>query len=166
MRRYPIRSATHVLEELSERHLRQCLPKNWIVGRPSADYGVDLRVEIFDGEKAKGLEFLIQLKAAKQGDSGDHETIELKTSTYNHLWDKLQVVMLVKYVEAEDEAYWLFLREIPEPDQNQKTFTVRIPKTRTLSGIKWAAVRDLVHEITTDKLTMRRHSRAASESQA
>jgi hypothetical protein len=165
MKRYPIRGTTHVLEESSERYLRQCLPKNWIVERPSADYGVDLRVEIVDGEKAMGLELLIQLKAAEQAVSGDHETIQLKTSTYNHLWDKLQVVMLVKYVEAENEAYWLLLREVPEPDQTNKTFTVRIPKKRTLSGVNWGAIRNLVHEVTADKLTARRRNRVAPESQ-
>src|SRR5437762_779328 len=115
MRRYPNRSGTHVLEEVSERYLGQCLPKNWILERPPKDYGVDLRVEIFDREQATGLELLIQLKACERALSGDHEFIRLKTTTYNYLWDKLQVVMFIKYVEEEHEAYWLLLRDVPEP---------------------------------------------------
>jgi hypothetical protein len=62
---------------------------------------------------ASGLELLVQLKASSRPAEGDNETITLRTATYNYLWDKLQVVMLVKYVEAVNEAYWLLLSEVP-----------------------------------------------------
>jgi hypothetical protein len=161
VRRYPLRTAEHVLEESSERYFQQHLPKNWTMERPSKDYGVDLRVDIFEGEKATSLELLIQLKASQRGVPKDYETVRLYTSAYNHLWDKLQVVMIVKYVAEEREAYWILLRDVPEPKQQQESFTVRIPKTQSLSAIDWDFIKTLVQNVSAGKLTMRRRNRTA-----
>src|SRR5688572_16305175 len=121
--RYPQRPAADQIEEVSERFFKKCLPKNWRCEKPGGDYGVDLKVDIFEGDEAKGLELLVQLKASARPTEGDSETITLSTPTYNYLWDKLQVVMLVKYVEAINEAYWLLLSDVAEPNQDNKTFT-------------------------------------------
>lgn len=72
-------------------------------------------MDIFEEKHATGLELLVQLKASAKSSGRDTEAVELKISTYNLLWDKLQVAMLVKYVEAENEAYWLLFGEIPTP---------------------------------------------------
>lgn len=158
-RQFPTRTQAHNLEELSERFLNQHLPNNWTSEKPEADYGVDLRVDIFEGENATGLELLIQLKASENANEGDNETVRLRKATYNHLWDKLQVVMLVKYVKEESEAYWLFLSEVPEPSQEQETFTVRIPKTNKLSSIDWKRIEQYVRQVTDEKLAARRRNR-------
>ena len=158
-RQFPTRTQAHNLEELSERFVNQHLPNNWTSEKPEADYGVDLRVDIFEGENATGLELLIQLKASENAIEGDNETVRLRTATYNHLWDKLQVVMLVKYVKEESEAYWLFLSEVPEPSQKQETFTVRIPKTNTLSSINWRRIEQYVRQVTDKKLAARRRNK-------
>lgn len=132
---YPQRVDNHQLEELSERHFRNLLPRNWTCEKPANDYGVDLRVDLYDELAATGLELLVQLKASAEGSDQDTETIRLRTATYNHLWDKLQVVMPVKYIEAEDKAYWLLLSEVPEPNRDQDTFTVHIPKVNVLASL-------------------------------
>ena len=158
-RQFPTRTQAHNLEELSERFVNQHLPNNWTSEKPEADYGVDLRVDIFEGKNATGLELLIQLKASENAIEGDNETVRLRTATYNHLWDKLQVVMLVKYVKEENEAYWLLLSEVPEPSQEQETFTVRIPKTNTLSSINWRRIEQYVRQVTDKKLAARRRNK-------
>lgn len=119
---YPQRHATHQLEELSERFFINSLPRNWRSEKPQGDYGVDLKVDIFENDNATGLELLVQLKASGKASKSSHETIRLGIATYNYLWDKLQVVMLVKYIEAENEAYWLLLSDVPEPKQGNNTF--------------------------------------------
>lgn len=78
--------------------MQNALPNNWVVEKPPNDYGVDLRVDIFEGELATGLELLVQLKSSQRASEGDSESISLRLATYNYLWDKLQVVMLVKFV--------------------------------------------------------------------
>ena len=68
---FPIRSETHQLEELSERFFRNSLPKNWLCERPANDYGVDLRVDLFEGNNATGLELLVQLKSSAKATDGN-----------------------------------------------------------------------------------------------
>jgi hypothetical protein len=134
------------------------LPKNWVCQKPSDDYGVDLRVELFDGNNATGLELLIQLKASARPTGGDSEVIHLKTATYNYLWDKLQVAMLVKFIESENEAYWLLFRDIPAPPQDRETFSVHIPKNNRLSAIQWADIQAHIRSVTDTKLAAARRS--------
>lgn len=154
--KYPIRSESHQLEELSERFFRDRLPKNWVAEKPSADYGVDLRADLFEGDQATGLELLVQLKSSNESTDGDSEVVRLKVATYNMLWHKLQVAMLVKYVESENEAYWLLFKEIPSPSQDQESFTVRIPKTNRLSCVPWLEVQQHVRRVTDRKLAAMR----------
>ena len=152
---YPQRSNTHQLEEQSERYFRSHLPKNWTCERPENDYGVDLKVELFENQNATGMELLIQLKSSQALAENDYETITLRTSTYNYLWDKLQVVMLVKYVEEENRAYWLLLSEVDKPNQSQKSFTIRIPKENDLERIDWSEIEEYVKKIKNKKLSVR-----------
>jgi hypothetical protein len=32
----------------------------------------------------------------------------------------------VKFIETENEAYWILLKGVPEPNQDNETFTIRI----------------------------------------
>ncbi len=74
-------------------------------------------------------------------------------STYNYLRGLLTVAMVIKYVESENEAYWIFLREVTPPhNENQITFTVHIPRTNKLSEIDWGATTAIVRQITDLKL--------------
>ena len=157
--RYPQRVNNHQLEEASERFFNQCLPRNWTSQKPDQDYGVDLQVDLYQDQNATGLELLVQLKASQNASVADYETIRLSTSTYNYLWDKLQVVMLIKYVESEGKAYWLLLSDVQEPNQEQETFTIRIPKENELENINWSTIYDYVSDVTNDKLAARRRGR-------
>lgn len=162
-RAFPIRPESHQISELSERFFRQSLPKSWVVEKPSSDYGVDLRVDLFEENKATGLELLVQLKASTQPMDNDTESVRLKTATYNYLWSKLEVAMLVKYIESDNEAYWLLFRDIPSPSQNQETFTVQIPKTNRLSSIAWPEIQSYIRAVTDKKLAaMRQRELGAS----
>jgi hypothetical protein len=158
---YPQRNDSHQLETLSERFFANSLPRNWRHDKPGGDYGVDIKVDIFEDNSATGLELLVQLKASRGASTSEFETIHLKTTTYNYLWDKLQVVMLMKYVEAENEAYWLLLSDVPEPNQEQESFTIRIPKENRLSTIDWLRIQKYVRDVTNGKTATRRRNRFA-----
>jgi hypothetical protein len=156
---YPQRPDSHQLEELSERFFVNTLPRNWRPERPGGDYGVDLKVDIFENSNATGLELLVQLKSSHASSEREYETIQLETSTYNYLWDKVQVVILVKYVEVENEAFWLLLSDVPEPNQAQDSFTIRIPKQNRLSSIDWQKIREYIRQVTDGKIATRRKNR-------
>lgn len=156
---YPRRPDAHRLEEASRRYFAQCLPGNWTAEKPEYDYGIDLRVDIFEADAATGLELLVQLKASDMAANGDTESIELRAATYNLLRDKVQVSMLVKYVREENEAYWLLLKDAREPREGRDTVTIRIPKENRLSTIDWNQVQEHVRNVTDVKLAaMRRYA--------
>jgi hypothetical protein len=155
---YPQRHETHQLEELGERFFVSKLPRNWRSEKPGGDYGTDIKVDIFEENNATGLELLVQLKSSHDAKISNFETIRLKTSTYNYLWDKLQVVMLVKYVEVENEAYWLLLSDVPKPNQDQGSFTVRFSKSNQLSSIGWQKIQNYVRDVANGKLATRRRN--------
>ena len=157
--RYPQRDDTHQLEELSERFFVGSPPGNWRAEKPKGDYGVDLKVDIFENNNATAMELLVQLKSSRAASESNSERIILKTATYNYLWDKVQVVLLVKFVEAEGEAYWLLLSDVPEPNQQQKTFSIRIPKKNRISSIDWQAIQDHLRDVTDGKLATRGRDR-------
>jgi hypothetical protein len=158
---FPCRSESHQLEEASARYVRNALPRGWTCEKPQHDYGVDLRIDIFEDCAATGLELLVQLKASAKSTEGETEVVRLETTTYNHLWSKLQVVMLVKYVEPINEAYWLLLKDVQAPPAHQKTFTVHIPRANCVSSIDWQTIQDYVRNVTDTKLAAtRRHALA------
>ncbi len=151
---FPQRHKAHSLEQKSETFLRNHIPQDWTVYRPQDDYGVDLQIGITENGELRGLELSIQLKASHDSSGhGNTEAARLKMSTYNYLRQLLTVVMFVKYVESENEAYWIFLREVMPPNnENQSTFTVHIPKTNKLSESDWEVITATVKRITDMKL--------------
>ena len=151
---YPIRHETHIIEQKSETFLRNHIPQSWPVNRPQNDYGVDFEIGIAENGELKGLQLLVQLKASRNSSGHENEeTIQLKISTYNYLRSLLTVVILVKYVELENEAYWIFLRDVRHHHtENQREFTVHIPKTNKLSEIDWGSTTAIIRQITDRKL--------------
>jgi hypothetical protein len=153
---FPLRPAAHQLEEISRRVFTASLPKGWTYERVDNDYGIDGRVEMFEDGRATGHELLVQLKSSARASPGRTEDVTLKVTTYNLMWNKLQVAMLVKYVETENEGYWMFLRDVPSPDQDLTTFTIHIPRENRLSDIRWPDVQARVRDVTDRKLAAQR----------
>lgn len=137
---FPERPANHQLEEQSRRFFRAQLPPAWICNDAGADYGADLRVGLVTNGRVNGQEFLVQIKASATPSNGATTGIRLRRSTYNYLFNHLLVVLLVKYVAPENEAYWLLLKDVPPPPARQRTFTVRIPRQNRLSTNPWPQI--------------------------
>lgn len=155
--KFPQRHKNHSLEEESIIFFRQNLPEDWNVNSIYRDYGQDLNIEISEEGQYRGLEFVVQLKSSNEPTGNEEtETLTLRVSTYNYLWDNLRVVMLIKYVQSENEAYWFLLKDVPEPNQENETFTVRVPKGNLLSSMDWQEITEYVQEVTTGKLATRR----------
>jgi hypothetical protein len=150
--RLPQRPQNHIREELSVRFFNSCLPENWVSHKPQNDYGIDLIVDLFDGTDASGLELLIQLKSTGESNDSESESQVLNTSTYNLLKIKLQVVMIVKYVVPDNEAYWILLKDVPNPNQDHESLTIHIPKENKLSEINWDRIKEYVRGVTDRKI--------------
>ena len=148
----PQRTFQHNLEELSNRFFKNCLPKNWTTTKPGNDYGIDEIVHIFDGSNATRYQLYVQLKASERPSDADTEKVTMRIATYNHLSDQLHVAMLIKYVEEVNEAYWTLLIDIPNPNQNNRTFTINLSREKTLSTIDWNEIESWIREVVDFKL--------------
>ncbi|MCZ7400538.1 MAG: DUF4365 domain-containing protein [Candidatus Methanoperedens sp.] len=151
---FPQRPRTHTLDTQSETYFRGKLPVDWIVSRPANDYGQDLIIEIAEDGQMRGLGLTVQIKSSENPSRNvDYESIDLKTSTYNYLRNNLFVVLLIKYVSSENEAYWLLLKDVNPPEnEGQNSFTVKIPKRNKLSELDWNIIVDYVRTTTNIKL--------------
>jgi hypothetical protein len=159
MTEYPKRPSSHQLESESEAFFRSQLPDGWVCERPSPDYGVDFHVHVVEAGRVLPYSFLVQLKASAQAPAGETIATELKISTYNLLWNRLEVAVIVKYVAAEKKAYWLLLKDVPAPSQDNKKFIVRIPRANKISKNQWEPLVAYVQDIHQRKLDVIRRGR-------
>jgi hypothetical protein len=151
--KYPKRHSNHSLEEKSIIYLKKHLPHDWNVNSVDRDYGQDLNLEISEDGVYKGLELILQLKSSHQANElNNTERQNFKTSTYNYLNGNLRVVMVIKYVESENESYYILLKDVEEPNQKNETFTIYLPKENKLSTIDWNEVTSYVRNVTGKKL--------------
>ncbi len=80
-----LRSQTHVIDTLAIRAVISVLPENWLVrGLEERDYGIDLSIELYDGEKPTGCFSLIQVKGTKNSFSGDVKLGGFPTKTLEY----------------------------------------------------------------------------------
>jgi hypothetical protein len=155
--KYPIRHSNHSLEEKSITFFRQCLPEDWNINPIARDYGQDLNIEIIENGMYQGLELVIQLKSSKAANTvADSESQTFKVSTYNYLWGNLRVVMIVKFIELENEAYWTLLKDVQSPNQDNETFTINLPRQNKLSTLDWNIIAGYVKNVTDIKLAAMR----------
>jgi hypothetical protein len=62
----------------------------------------------------------------------------LDVPTLNYLREVLEVALVVKYVAAEREAYWLLLKDFTtQPREGQKTVTIRLPRANRITDDPW-----------------------------
>jgi hypothetical protein len=153
----PQRPETHQLSDESVRFFRDCLPREWVCDEPKNDYGIDLRVGLTDEHFLSGESLVVQIKASETSPPGPTVAMELRVTTYNYLWNLLEVALLVRYIAAEREAYWLLLKDVNPPSQNQETFTVHVPRDHKLSQDPWHQIAEYVANIHQRKLDAVRH---------
>lgn len=61
------RTETHIIDTLAVRQIISTLPSNWLVRiLEERDYGIDLSIELYDGENPTGCFSLIQIKGTRK----------------------------------------------------------------------------------------------------
>jgi hypothetical protein len=139
--RLPQRPRAHELEDQSEAFLRQHLPPGWTCDRPQHDYGVDLRIGLAENGRVNGQQLIVQLKASDREQSLSWTNVRLDVATLTLLRCMLDVAVMIKYIAADDEAYWLLLKDFTtEPSPGQQTVSVRIPKANKVSAQPWRRI--------------------------
>ncbi|EIO3706684.1 DUF4365 domain-containing protein [Vibrio parahaemolyticus] len=92
------RTQTHITDTLAIREIMSKLPENWLVrGLEERDYGIDLSIELYDGENPTGCFGLIQVKGTSKSFS---EKTSLSLSGFP--------TKTLKYAELFPEAFFIF----------------------------------------------------------
>jgi hypothetical protein len=150
---FPQRPRTHQLEAESFAYLRTQVPPGWTCDRPEHDYGIDLRLGLARDGQVTGEQLVLQVKSSDKAPQGEAVSVSLEVPTVNLLRNMLDVVMIVKYVAQEREAYWLLLKDFTqEPRGGQKVMTLRIPRVNTLSARPWDHIANHVRAVHFRKL--------------
>ncbi len=137
------RTQTHITDTLAVRNVISTLPSNWIVRNlEERDYGIDLKIELFNGETPTGGLALIQIKGTKSEftDSDIKLSFPTRTLEYAKLFpepffifytsitsNKTYFVWVQKYIEDQlevDKSTWI----------NQETNTIYFPNENILGG--------------------------------
>ncbi len=160
---FPERINNMTIEQKSDTFFREHLPPEWNITIPVKDYGQDLNIEICENNFYQGLDLIVQLKSSVTSNVLDgNEREQLRVSTYNYLRDNLRVVMIVKYIEDEHEAYWTLLSDVTPPaNPNQGEFTIYLPRIQSISTINWNDIVAYIRRITELKLGAANAYRAA-----
>jgi hypothetical protein len=155
----PQRPQSHQLASLSETFLRRHVPEAWTFGTETQDYGVDYKLGIARDGVLTGAEIVIQLKASEREASPGSVRAKLSAATFHYLENLLQIVLIVKYVHDEGEAYWALLRDLQRPRANAGSVTLHLPRENRVSALNWQALAEQVRDISGHKLEAGRRYR-------
>jgi hypothetical protein len=97
------RGHTHVIDTLAIRTILSQIPPNWLVrSLEERDYGIDLTLEIFDGENPTGKIALVQVKGS---DSSFNSSVKLPFPTKT-----------IEYALLFPEPFFVFHTSIPDKE--------------------------------------------------
>ena len=139
------RPQTHITDSLGEAQMRAIFnPLGWAVSKIEHDYGIDFDIQIFDGEKATGEWFKVQLKssaATKYSADGGSVQQPLETSHAIHYAQDMKEPTFIIHADTETgKTFWYApqldhkLASLIREEGAQKTVAVRIPTRNALRG--------------------------------
>ncbi|MCP4157291.1 MAG: DUF4365 domain-containing protein [bacterium] len=146
------RPGSHITGDSAEALFTSALPAEWVVRPQPKDYGIDVEVEVFDGQKSTGIIFKVQLKGTEKieyNKTGQHIRFSIGVTHLEYYLEQLKIpVFLVLCDVTEKSLYWLEMqsndglieayenvkKKNKEKGQNQKTITLHIPAANRLPG--------------------------------
>lgn len=119
----PRRIASHVTDTLAVRNIISSLPPNWVIrGLEERDYGIDLSIELFNGELPTGCTSLIQVKGTDSAFSDQGVTLSgfpTKTLEYALLFP--QAVFVFYASISNKTTYFIWLQKYIDIRLNKDT---------------------------------------------
>lgn len=154
VQQYPSRHPNHNLESKSELFLRNHLPVQWIMDKPT-DYGIDFKIEIVLDGAVIGHNFSVQLKSHEKSAKGNRISITLERTTINLYLNRLEPLLLVCYIAEHHEAYycWFNERSVDLTKKNE-SFTIHFNLEKKLSKLNWDDITDDVNKIFSRKFLL------------
>ena len=125
------RPAAHRTGEKALQAIRAALPEEWVLREKGGDYGVDLEVELFDGDNSTGNIFYIQSK----GSTTKKSSVNIKLSTVHYL-KSFQIPSYIFYVDVNDYIVYVKsvnLLDISDKQAKQKTMKITFSESDILN---------------------------------
>ena len=100
-----------------------------------------------------GSTFISQLKSTDKEFQSDTVSVQIERKTLNYLKQRLELAMIVLYVSLDNEAYWIWLKEISiNWEVEQQSHLIHISKERKLSTTDWNRIEEYVTNVRMGKL--------------
>jgi tetratricopeptide (TPR) repeat protein len=147
------RPYSHQLEEESRRAFVNLLPSAWIVRPKDPDYGIDMEVEIVEGERVTNNVLWVQIKATGSLEQTQRKiSYPMKTRHLKHYEGCRLPVIILFWIKSANAFYYLFAQrfikeELSREDPNwraQETKTIEFPSDSKLENA------DALESIATD----------------
>ena len=135
------RTSTHWLEDESRVAFRSFLPSNWIVRDKIPDYGIDMEVEIVEGEDITNKVLWLQIKATERSDNSNKPlSYPIETKYLKHYEQCRFPVIILLWIKPKNSFYYIFAQRyiqdylnVKKPDwRTQKTVTLVFPLSSKL----------------------------------
>ena len=105
---YKKRPESHVLEQESIDALKGILPKNWIYDKPT-DYGIDLDIQIVEGDRVTGKKLGVQVKATDSlNETPDEPTYSIDLSSLKLYEEYTDPVIIIYAITDKQRSFWKF----------------------------------------------------------
>lgn len=128
------RTDSHIIDTLAIREIFKKMPENWLVrGLDERDYGIDLKIEKFDGNKPTGALSLIQVKGTRATFEGQIKLAQFPTKTlkYAELFPEPFFILYTSVTDEKTYYVWAqeYIREGFKNDKwrSQQTVTINFP---------------------------------------
>ena len=106
------RTKEQQLEYESELLFRQFLPREWIVRKLDPDYGVDLEIDIVEGEAVTNQTLKVQLKATEKLENRRPPIYySFKTKHLKYYEDSPIPIVIILWDKSGNQFYYLFAQQ-------------------------------------------------------
>jgi tetratricopeptide (TPR) repeat protein len=125
----PKRTKQHRRDDRTQRVWAFVLPNSWTYApTEQREYGIDGRVELFDGDDTTGLIFNVQLKGTDK--TSESTAPPIKTTTRNY-WKSLDLPTLVVLVDASENVHyeWAHKLDVYGRRENAAKYVFELPNT-------------------------------------
>ncbi|MBB5645909.1 tetratricopeptide repeat protein [Pedobacter cryoconitis] len=154
MTQFPSRHPNHSLEYKSELFLRNKLPTEWIIDKPT-DYGIDFKIEVVLNGAVNGQNFSVQLKAHQKIEKRKGISVKLERTTVNLYLSRLEPLLLICYVAEDIEAYYCWFNERSvDLTKKNKTFSISFDSSKKVSELDWNEISSYVNTIFSRKFLL------------
>ncbi len=140
-------STSQIIGRDGERWFQSILPPQWILNKPTEDFGIDFIVAIGDEENVTSFEFGVQVKTRKHWHAQGRKLVvsQLSLDVLRYWSMRLTPTLLVAYEASTKKGYYIWVPEILTEEVLQRkcaTTSLSIPMKQKLTEKSWPSIKE------------------------